>query len=205
MISEETKISEQRARNWAFVLYPNECKSDWLSILEELNVPCAVSPLHTLDDEKPHHHILICGDKKSANQIYEEICQRLGDLKEIDGKIAVSGVTHPQKILNLKSQVRYLVHLDNPKKQQFDDWRKDIITFGGLEIAKYFESKDEKKYNGVKGVISIIKENSFNSLLELLDFLAKGQDELFQVCCDNAYLATQLINYKNHFRMTVKK
>ena len=205
MILEETKQTETRARNWAFVVYPDECRSDWLDILESLNVPLAVSPLHTVDDEKKHHHVLVCGDKKSATQIYDEICSRLGDSVEIDGKVSVKGVTHPQKVLNLKSQVRYLVHLDNPKKEQFGSWKEEIKFFGGFDATKYFESKEEKKYNGVKGIIKIIKEFSFDSLIELLEYLGQNHDDLFQVCCDNAYLVTQLCNYNLRIKKNVDK
>ena len=193
---------EVRARNWAFIVYPSECHSDWLEKLKILQVPCAVSPLHTPTDEKPHHHILICGDKKSAEQIRNEVCICLGEKTEIDGKESIKGVTLPQKVLNLKSSVRYLLHLDDKDKQQFEN--EEIKCFGGFNADKYLIDEKEKKYNGIKGVITIIKENAFNSLLELLEYLGQNHDDLFQVCVDNAYLATQLVNYTKNDRKMKK-
>ena len=185
----------ERARNWTFILYPKECNGDYLKILENLCVPCCVSPLHTPENEKPHRHVLISGDKKTDQQILNEVCMSLGETVEIDGKPSIKGVTKPQRVVNLKSTVRYFLHLDNPKKQQFDE--KVLTDFGGFDSSKYLVSKAEKdseKYLSIKDVIKIIKEQKIGSLLDLLDYLGKADDNLFQICCDNAYLCTQLTN-----------
>ena len=85
--------------------------------------------------------------------------------------------------------------MDNPKKQQFEN--KVLEDFGGFDSSKYLiskEDKDAEKYLSIKDVIKIIKEKRFVSLLDLLDYLGGVDDVLFRVCCDNAYLCTQLTN-----------
>lgn len=185
----------ERARNWTLIFYPEEGRADFREVLEKLCVPCCVSPLHTPSEKKEHYHILFSGDKKTESQIYNEICKKLGDVVEVDGKETVKGVTKPQRVVNLKSTVRYFLHLDNPKKQQFEN--KVLEDFGGFDSSKYLiskEDKDAEKYLSIKDVIKIIKEKRFASLLDLLDYLGGVDDVLFQVCCDNAYLCTQLTN-----------
>lgn len=185
----------ERARNWTLIFYPDEGRADFRDILEKLCVPCCVSPLHTPSEKKEHYHILFSGDKKTESQIYNEICKKLGDVVEVDGKETVKGVTKPQRVVNLKSTVRYFLHLDNPKKQQFEN--KFLEDFGGFDSSKYLVSKEDKeikKYGGIKEVIKVIKEKKISSLLDLLDFLGSFDENLFQICCDNAYLCTQLTN-----------
>lgn len=184
----------ERARNWTFILYPEESKENWTSILENLCVPACASPLHTPADKKPHYHILVSGDKKTENQILSEICSQLGEEYEEEGKKKIKGVTKPQRVVNLKSTVRYFLHLDNPKKQQFEN--ETVSDFGGFDSSKYLigkEEKDKAKYASIKDVIKIIKDNRFSTIIDLLDFLGKENDDLFTICCDNAYLCTQLV------------
>lgn len=185
----------ERARNWTLIFYPDEGIKDFKKVLDELCVPCCVSPLHTPEDKKAHHHILFSGDKKTESQIYNEICKRLGDVVILDGKETVKGVTKPQRVVNLRSTVRYFLHLDNPKKQQFEN--KVLEDYGGFDSSKYLISKsdvDAEKYASIKYVIKIIKQKKFCSILDLLDYLGDVDDALFKVCCDNAYLCTQLTN-----------
>lgn len=195
----------ERARNWTLIFYPDEGRADFREVLEKLCVPCCVSPLHTPSEKKEHYHILFSGDKKTESQIYNEICKKLGDVIEVDGKETVKGVTKPQRVVNLKSTVRYFLHLDNPKKQQFEN--KVLEDFGGFDSSKYLiskEDKDAEKYLSIKDVIKIIKEKRFVSLLDLLDYLGGFDDVLFQVCCDNAYLCTQLTNVYKLQKKNVK-
>lgn len=189
----------ERARNWTTILYPEELKEGWKETLEKMCVPAVLSPLHTPADKKPHYHLLVSGDKKTKEQIKTEVLLSLTEWVEIDGKKELKGVANPQKVVNLKSTVRYFLHLDNPKKQQFE--KKECKDFGGFDSSKYLMSDTEKireKFGTVKQVIKIIKEKRFNHIIDLLDFLANENDELFSVCCDNAYLCTQLVSkYKN--------
>lgn len=185
----------ERARNWTFILYPTECKEHWRKILEELCVPACVSPLHTPSDKKPHYHVLVSGDKKTELQIQNEICRALGKDVEENGEKKIGGVTKPQRIVNLRATVRYFLHLDNPSKQQFE--KKELSDFGGFDSQKYLVDSDQKKkekYGSIKDVIKIIKENRFNHIIDLLDFLGDCNEDLFTVVCENAYLCTQLVS-----------
>ena len=182
------------ARNWTFVIYPEECYKDFLEKLENLGVAGAVSPLHTLDEKKKHYHVLISGEKKSDEQIYNEICSELGEKVEIDGKVSIKGVTRPKKVINLRSMTRYFLHLDNKDKQQFEENNKD---FGGFDSSKYLKSETEKedeKYGLIKKVVEIIRKKEIETYLDLIEELVAENDEgAFRSVCDNAYMFNAIV------------
>lgn len=99
-------MADQRNRNFTFVLYPESAPKNWKQILEDLAVPCFISPLHDKDviaetgePKKPHWHILLMfGGKKSVDQVLEMI-QPLN--------------VHYVDIVNdIRGASRYLCHLD---------------------------------------------------------------------------------------------
>jgi len=170
------KVSDNRFRNWTFILYPDECFKNWESVLQELKIECAVSPLHSPENEKKHYHVVIKGDKKTKEQIKESICAKLGEVVEIDGKKSIKGVAMPENVLNLRSNIRYLIHLDNPDKEQFEEKENAIKTFGGFDISRFF--KEEKKVESsekIRYIVGVIRNQKIGSMIELTNFLLDNE------------------------------
>ena len=46
------KLSNQKGRAWAFVMYPESMPSNYYELLEQTGLPFAISPLHDKDIEK---------------------------------------------------------------------------------------------------------------------------------------------------------
>lgn len=120
----EKKGGKGRTRNFAFLVYPESAPANWLEILADYHVPALVSPLHDKDinpngePKKPHYHVLLIFDGvKSIEQV-----QLIRD--------AVGGVGW-EKVSSQRGYVRYLTHLDNPEKAQYDS--KDVKAFGGVD------------------------------------------------------------------------
>ena len=99
-------MADQRNRNFTFIVYPESAPKNWKQILEDLAVPCFISPLHDKDiipetgePKKPHYHVLLMfGGKKSLDQVLEML-QPLN--------------IHYVDIVNdLRGATRYLCHLD---------------------------------------------------------------------------------------------
>ncbi len=44
--------NKTKARNFAFILYPESIPNDWKGKLESLGISMAVSPLHDMDEKK---------------------------------------------------------------------------------------------------------------------------------------------------------
>lgn len=133
-IPKQTK--DDRVRNYATVVYPESAVDNWKEILSQHHVPVFISPLHDKDinptgePKKPHYHVMMMFEgKKSIEQ-----------MKEIFDEIHGVGV---EKVKSLRGYARYLCHLDNPEKAQYDTDKvtclggADYVSTIGLTIDKY--------------------------------------------------------------------
>lgn len=106
-------MADARKRNWAFVVYPESAPEDWREKLREMLVPGYISPLHDSDVnpdgevKKAHWHVILTF---KGNKSYEQI-------KEITDSIHA---TAPQVCKDVRAYARYLCHLDNPEKAQYE-------------------------------------------------------------------------------------
>lgn len=118
-----------RTRNFATVVYPDSqnTPADWLDILQLEVVPCFVSPFHDSDinpggePKKPHYHVMIMFDSVKT----------LEQAKEIFDKIGGVGC---EVIKSIRAYARYLCHLDNPDKVQYNP--EHVLSFGGSNYKK---------------------------------------------------------------------
>jgi len=131
----EKKRAGQRSRNWAFLVYPESAAPDWREKLDDLHIPAAVSPLHDKDcnadgePKKPHHHVVLAFD---SNKTREQVLELVEPLK---GTTVI-------KLNSLVAMLRYLTHMDNPEKQQYD--RQLVETYGGLNYNAIIETSSDK-------------------------------------------------------------
>ena len=171
----ERKASDTRKRNFATVVYPESAPDEWRQILRGYFVPAFVSPLHDKDinatgePKKPHYHVLLMFEgKKSEDQV-----------KAIFDSIGGVGL---EKVEALRGYARYLCHLDNPEKAQYNP--SDVESIGGSDYS-YTIGIVADKYKAVREMISFCKANEIVSYAELLEYAAIEQDTWFRVLCDN--------------------
>lgn len=129
------KATDTRTRNFATVVYPESAPEDWKEILFTHCVPAFISPLHDKDinptgePKKPHYHVMLMFEgKKSVAQV-EEIFS------------SINGVGC-EVVKSVRGYARYLCHLDNPEKYQYDTSEvtclaSDYLGTIGLAIDKY--------------------------------------------------------------------
>lgn len=150
---------DNRARQWAFIAYPDSAPENWREIIKLECKSGAISPLHDADfnadntQKKPHWHILIKFEgKKSYSQI-----------KEIADKIHA---TIPQKVNSLTAYSRYLCHLDNPEKTQYDV--EYVETWGDFDFQKEIMSNSD--YNAMIQckIIDLIEANDIREYYHLI-------------------------------------
>ncbi len=116
--------SAPRYRNFATVVYPESAPKDWKSIVSSLAIPGFISPLHDKDidptgePKKAHYHVLFMFDGvKSKDQV-----------QKIFGSFGGVGCA----IINsARGYARYLCHLDNPDKAQYNP--EDVISLAGSD------------------------------------------------------------------------
>ena len=129
------KPKDTRCRTFATVVYPESAPDGWQDILARHCVPSFISPLHDKDinptgePKKPHYHVMVMFEgKKSEDQV-----------KEIFLSIGGVGV---ERVKSTRGYARYLCHLDNPEKAQYEPSEvrciaSDYIGTIGLAIDKY--------------------------------------------------------------------
>lgn len=182
-------------KNWTFIIYPESCISAWDTALIFMRYRGFISPYHDKDVndngeiKKPHYHVIIQlssarpNDKYIVNQIMRKIY--------LPDKL----LNHAEPVSDMVSQVRYLVHADDPDKYQYN--KEDIICMGGTSIDKYFKPV----YNStiIDNVENIImhNRNEITTMGQLLHFLKFNhlQDEL--ECVRSKYLYFNLLLKEN--------
>lgn len=215
-------MAEKRTRNWAFVFYPESTREDWRDVLGEKGLQLAISPLHDKDtymkdvyytkDEtdaqgvehkageikhkageikKAHYHAVIVFDSVKSREQVQEIAQML----------ALEGTTAPavQHCMNLRGSMRYLAHIDNPEKAQYDT--AQIQTIGGLDWAYYAMSNADIECdtrNRITAVLNLIYEVGAGNFADLVDAVLEREPELFEVVRKNAYFFGTYMKTKNY-------
>lgn len=129
------KSRDTRTRNFATVVYPESAPGDWQDILARHCIPAFISPLHDKDinpngePKKPHFHVMLMFDGKKSIEQVSEVFSSIGGVG-------------CEVVKSVRGYARYLCHLDNPEKAQYDtsDVRSiaaDYIGVIGLAVDKY--------------------------------------------------------------------
>ena len=164
-----------RYRNFASVFYPESCPENWYDIITGWHVPVFVSPLHendvnpTGEVKKPHYHIIIMFEgKKSEDQI-----------RSFFDQIGCVGL---EVVSSLRGYARYLCHLDNPEKAQYDTGL--VTCFGGADYNNVIGLPSDK-YRAIREITDYCRENGVYAYAELLDFCAVYHYDWYKCLCDN--------------------
>lgn len=145
-----------RIKNFAYLLYPESCKVDWLSICCEQGIPFYWI-LHDKDTKKTHFHLFFT----AKNAISENTVKKIGE------KIGSANGTY-QCVASKLGFLRYLVHKDNPEKHQYD-----VSEVNACCGASYDETQ----------ILSDLenKSKSFDLMQEMIDYIDSNDVYLY---CD---------------------
>lgn len=163
-----------RTRNFATVVYPESAPENWLELLGEQCVPAFVSPLHenditpTGEPKKPHHHVMICFDSVKTSEQAKEVFHVIGGV----------GL---ELVKSNRAYARYLCHLDNPEKAQYNP--DDVKQFGGLDYHDTIGLAIDN-YRCLTEIIAFCRDNEVKSFNHLIDICIEEHFEWFRVLCD---------------------
>lgn len=186
---------DDRTRNWTFVIYPIDgnppAPANWRDILDDEHIQWIESPLHDKDInangecKKSHIHILVMYE---GNKSYEQI-------KEITDKL---NAPIPQKCASVRGLVRYMLHLDNPEKVQYD--KSLIIGHGGADVAEYLKPTSSSRYQLIGEMRQWVNDTNCVEFCDLFDYAAQSHfDDWFPLLCDNsAYIMGEFIRSRRH-------
>lgn len=175
-MNDEKKV-DTRTRNYACVVYPDSenLPENWKDIISNEHVPCFISPLHDKDidpqnqPKKPHYHVLVMYEGKKSKEQVSKFFTSFGGV----------GV---ETVNSVRGYSRYLCHLDNPEKAQYNT--EDVISFGGADYTSCIGLPTDK-YKAIKEMMSFCVENNIFSYSELLEYASESHFDWFRVLCDN--------------------
>lgn len=171
--------SDNRARIWAAIVYPESAPDGWRDILDQEHIEWAESPLHDSDVnpgtgevKKPHWHIVLAFEgKKSFEQVRD--------------LLAPINCPIPQRCHALKGAVRYFAHLDNPEKFQYAT--AAIVGHGGFDVTSALAPTSAQRYQLIKEMQDWVKANHVTEMQDLMD---EARDSHFEdwwpLLCDSA-------------------
>lgn len=183
--------TETRTRNWSIVVYPESAPDNWRALLDDLHLEWVESPLHDRDInangevKKAHWHILLMF---AGVKTYEQV-------KEFSDML---NAPIPERCHNARALVRYMAHLDNPDKAQYNV--SDIKGHGGVDIAELLRPSSSERYTIIGDMLSFIRKNGIVEFQDLMDYALENEfDTWFPLLCDNsAFVVGQYIKSQRH-------
>lgn len=173
--SKNIVTKDGRTRNFACVVYADSAPENWQAILAEQFIPCFISPYHDKDfnpdgePKKPHWHVMLMFDgvktKEQAKQVFEKI----------------NGVGL-EIIQSVRGYARYLCHLDNPEKAQYNT--EDVKMYNGADYLGQIGLATDK-YKAISEMMLFCCRNQLTSYRRLLDYCSHERYDWFRVLCDN--------------------
>lgn len=191
-----------RTRNFATIIYPSKeyldsinsaydgadgygsSPENWLEIIADLHIPVMVSPLHQDYNpngtmKKPHFHTLF---------MFENV-------KDFDTQVkpffdSFGGVGR-ENVNSVRGYARYLCHLDNPEKEQYNP--DEVVCYGGADYKSVVHlPTDDMKI--LVDVFAYIKANQIYSFAELIDICAINNPDWFSIITmSRAYIVDKYI------------
>lgn len=168
-------MDKKRTRNWATVVYPDSAPDNWKLFLQEQCIPAFISPLHDKDLntngelKKGHFHIMLLFDGVKTQEQVQEIFTLIGGV----------GI---EPVNCVRAYARYLCHLDNPEKAQYDI--KDVLSYSGADYSTIISLASDK-YSAIGEMIEFCIQNGIDSYAELLMYSKNNRFDWFKVLCDN--------------------
>lgn len=187
-------MAKAKARNFAFILYPESLPKDWEEKLETLDIPMAISPIHDKDvredinpfelsDEemalydagklykKPHYHVMYCAPNPvTVDGVRNRIKRKLGD----------NTISHVEIVDGVESYYKYLTHesKDAIKKKKTKYDKKDLIHLNGFDIDRYIVLDESQKREMFNGITKAIRKYKLANIFDLSDYIEKHGEEI---------------------------
>ena len=168
-MSEKKSNATVRTRNFATVVYPDSAPENWKQIIAESKIPCFISPLHDKDfnangePKKPHYHVMPMYDGPKTEDQAREF-------------FATFGGVGCEIVKSARAYARYLCHLDNPEKAQYDI--SDVVCYGGADYMTLIGTMADKA-KAIREMHAWINENDITCYADVFDYAAIQRSDWF--------------------------
>lgn len=174
-MSKKEVQTKPRTRNFATVIYPESAPQEWFEILTEQFVPAFISPLHDKDInptgeiKKAHYHVIIMFDSVKTTEQAKSIFEKIGGVG-------------CEVIQSIRGYARYLCHLDNPEKHQYDV--SDVRQICGADYTGIIGLATDR-YKAIAEMVDFCADNNIIAYSALLEYARIHRFDWFRVLCDN--------------------
>lgn len=175
--------SENKARYWTAVLYPENMRADWKEEIGDiLELPYAYC-VHDkdLDKEKEHRkehlHLVVA----FTNTTTEAHALKLVNKLSAEGKVACPGI---QSVGNIRHTYEYLIHnTETAKKQGKYQYKPaERITGNNFDIGSYEQLSTTEKNAMAKELCDLIIDREITNFVDFYLFVTNNYDlEYFDI------------------------
>lgn len=197
----EPKIG--KSREWTCLVYPESAPDNWREILQQCFLETYISPIHNKDlnpdgnPKKPHYHVVCAWAGPTTFSNAKQIMQTFG------------GVIEPRVVGSLRGICRYLIHMDNPEKAQYD--ADQVTCMNGADWQTAIALKSDK-YAAIVEMQEFCDKYHITSY-KLLSQYARTyrRADWFRCLCDNGsyvmgeYLKSAQWEHENGFESDLQK
>lgn len=172
---EEKRKAEnrERFRCWMLVFYPDSAPAEWPDMMSEVHIPVWVSPLHDKDvwtaaDEKKNPKHKAGAKKKDHWHLVAQYPEKVDREQFLADFSFLNGPESVKVVKSLISMVRYLPHLDDPDKAQYD--RAGVRVFGGADLGLMDEMGQHERHETLKAMRRYIREHNVLYYDQFVDY-----------------------------------
>lgn len=172
-MNEMKKSRDTRVRTYATVVYPDSAPEDWKEVLSRHCIPAFISPLHDKDinptgePKKAHYHVMLMFDGKKSIEQAKEVFD------------TINGVGC-EKVKSSRGYARYLCHLDNPEKVQYNP--QDVVCIASDYIGMIGLAVD--KYTAISEMQEFCERYNVVSFYALSRYASRSRPDWHRMLCD---------------------
>lgn len=169
----------RKTRGYAGIIYPDSAPENFKELLSDLKMQALLSPLHDKDvnpdgePKKPHYHVILVFDGPQTEKRAKELLAEVG------------AIDYVEPLNSLTGMARYLCHLDNPEKHQYD--QSEVMEFGGISYLEMIDRVGDN-LQVLVNIYDFIEERDIYSYRQLIQEI-KDKREWFRVATQNNTLA----------------
>lgn len=158
-----------------------------MDIINQENVPAIISPLHDPDKDKetdnegaegevtrkPHYHVMLCYSGAQSREAVMEVTAKIN-------------ATLPFRVKDKVKYARYLLHLDQPKKEQFKKGTMPTV-FGNLDYLAIISSTKDSRDN-TREIMGFVDRHDIQYFDVMAMYAAKNNESWFETITEKRTL-----------------
>lgn len=179
----DEKRKDKRARAWQCVVYPDSKNTpdDWMNVLRDLLIEALVSPLHDKDRQeenpdkakKQHYHVILSWKNPVMYTTAIEVFDQIGGVYP-DPERAWGTFLRECRVRNFQQAARYLCHLDQPNKYQYDI--SEVTSIGAIDYASLVMTRSDDD-EAIDEIIDFIHDNHITNFMVFLRAVRSAHPE----------------------------